>query len=129
MRRLALVAMAAAAVLAGCASPRNTLGTGSSSCFKAIPAAVSAVGHKGTLVGVRDVKASALAARRPEFARFGQESLCLAAFKADYQPGDVPSATVQQAGTYAIVAIDTRHNDVVAAWVTKDLPIRFRHPV
>lgn len=128
-RRAILACLALAAVLSGCASPRNALGTGSSICFKAIPPAVSAVSHKGTLVGVREVRASTLAQRRPEFTQFGSETLCLVAFKDGFQPGDVPSSTVQEAGNYAVVAVDSRDSKVLAAWVSQDLPIRFRHPV
>lgn len=129
MRRLVAGLVVVAAGLTGCVSPRNALGTGSSVCFKAIPAAVSAVGHKGTLVGVRDVKASALARHRPEYGRFGNETLCLVAFKDSFQPGDVPSSTVQAAGDFAVVAVDSQDSKVLGAWVAQELPFRFRHRV
>ena len=128
MRRLGAL-VAAALLLVSCAGPRNSLGAGSTACFKAIPPAVSAVGRKGSLVGVRQVNAARLAHRRPEFARFDNENLCLVAFRGDFQPGDVPGASDAQPGRYAVVAVDSRRDAVVATYVLDHLPLRFRHGV
>ncbi|HAM03031.1 MAG TPA: hypothetical protein DCQ30_12520, partial [Acidimicrobiaceae bacterium] len=45
--------LACAGLTAGCTSPRNTLGTNSSQCYRAIPVATDAVGDRGSLVGAR----------------------------------------------------------------------------
>ncbi len=127
MRRLAGVTLVAGLLLAGCASPRNSLGAGSTACFKAIPPALKQVNSKGTLQGVREVDAARLAQRRPELARLGKEHLCLVAFRADYRPGDVPGAAPPGPGRYAVIAVDSRTGEVVASFVTETLPIRFRH--
>ncbi|HMC08162.1 MAG TPA: hypothetical protein VKL22_02395 [Actinomycetota bacterium] len=127
MRRFGALVAAGALLLVCCASPRNSLGAGSTACFKAIPPAVSEVGRKGSLVGVRQVSAARLAHRYPEFARFGNENLCLVAFRGNFQPGDFPGSA--QAGRYVVVAVDSRRATVVAIYVLDQLPLRFRHPV
>ena len=129
MRRFGALVAAGALLLVCCASPRNSLGAGSTACFKAIPPAVSEVGRKGSLVGVRQVNAARLAQRRPEFRRFGNENLCLVAFRGNFQPGDLPGAGSAQAGRYAVVAVDSRRATVVATYVMDHLPLRFRHAV
>jgi hypothetical protein len=112
-----------------CAAPRNSLGAGSTACFKAIPPAVAEVGHRGSLLGVRQVNAARLARRRPEFARFGNEDLCLVAFRGNFQPDEFPTTASARPGRYAIVAVDSRRARVVATYILDKLPLRFRHPV
>ncbi len=129
MRRpaLTLVLAGALALLASC-TPRNTLGTGSTVCIKAIPVAAEEVHHKGKPEGVRQVTAASLASRFPEFAPLGQQKLCLVAFSDDFKPGDVPHAKVQRAGRYALVVVES-HEKVVESFVVNRLPLRFRHQV
>ena len=129
-RRLvtALVAvLVAAAMLAGC-TPRNNLGTASTECLKALPAAANDVHHKGKPEGVRVVVASRLASRLPRVAPLGTQRVCLVAFSGDFQPGDVTSAAVQRSGHFAVVVVDTKGR-VLDAFVLDRLPLRFRHPI
>ncbi|HEU5004045.1 MAG TPA: lipoprotein [Actinomycetota bacterium] len=128
MRRLLVVAVAALA-LAGCAGQRNSLGTGSSACFRALPAARAAVHQQGRYLGVRQVKASAVAKRHAEFAAFGSETLCIVAFQGSFEPGSVNGANPAKGGAYAVVAVDAKTAKAVAAFVVDRLPLRFTHPV
>lgn len=125
-----VVSVLLAAVVASCAActPRNSLGTGSTACIKAIPVAAAEVHHKGKPEGVRTVRAATLAKRIPELAPLGRQNVCLVAFSDDFQPGDVTHAKVQRAGHYALVVVDT-HQRVVVAFVLDRLPLRFRHQV
>lgn len=122
-----MAVLATAAMLAGC-TPRNNLGTVSTECVKAIPAAANDVHHKGKPEGVRVVVASRLANRLPRFAPLGNQHVCLVAFSDDFQPGDVTSASVQRAGHFAVVVVDTK-GKVLDAFVLDRLPLRFRHPI
>lgn len=131
-RRAATVLAAtvlAATVLAGCAGPRNSLGAGSTACFKALPPAFAAVGPQGRYLGVREVAASQLAKQEPEFAGLGSETICLVAFEGSYAPGSVKGAASTPSGKYALVAIDAKTDEEVGAAVVATLPLRFRHPV
>ena len=129
MRRLMVTVLlaATAASLTTC-MPRNSLGTGSTACIKAIPVAATEVQHKGKPEGVRTVRAASLAERIPEVAPLGRQDVCLVAFSDDFQPGDVTHAKVQRAGRYALVVVDGRQR-VVVSFVLDRLPLRFRHQV
>jgi len=129
MRRTIVTVLLAAAVasLAAC-MPRNSLGTSSMACIKAIPVAATEVHHKGKPEGVRTVRAANLVKRIPQVSPLGRENVCLVAFNDDFQPGDVTHATVQRAGRYALVVVDS-HQNVVVAFVLDQLPLRFRHQV
>jgi hypothetical protein len=130
-RRLAGVCLPAVVLvaLAGCAGPRNTLGAGSTACFKALPAAFDAVRHQGRYLGVREVAASRLALRHPEFASLGKETICIVAFAGTYAPGSVQGAPPTASGRYALVAVDAKNAQVEASFVVAQLPLRFGHPV
>ena len=129
--------------LGGCASTHNSLGTGSSACFQALPSATKAVHSKGRLLGVRRVKLSQL--HRPSTAP-GQSStsqtsqppttlspseanrsVCVVAFQGKYAPGDVDHETVPRSGNYAVVVVGEHGGEPVRAFVTDTLPLRFRH--
>ena len=129
MRRTIVTLLLASAVasLAAC-TPRNSLGTGSTACIKAIPVAAAEVHHKGKPEGVRTVRAESLATRIPEVAPLGRQDVCLVAFSNDFQPGDVTHAKAQRAGRYALVVVDS-HQNVVVAFVLDQLPLRFRHQI
>ena len=129
MRRTIVTVLLTAAVtpLAAC-TPRNSLGTSSTACIKAIPVAAAEVHHKGKPEGVRTVRAASLAKRIPEVSPLGKENVCLVAFNDNFQPGDVTHARVQRAGRYALVVVDS-HQNVVVAFVLDRLPLRFRHQV
>jgi hypothetical protein len=127
--------------LGGCASTHNSLGTGSSTCFQALPSATTAVHNKGRLLGVRRVTLSQL--RRPPSTAPGQpstsqppttlspseakRSVCVVAFQGKFAPGDVDHETVSRSGNYAVVVVGEHGGGPLRAYVTDQLPLRFRH--
>ena len=116
----------AAVLVASCAGPRNVLNTRAGSCFPGVPRAVATVGHKGRLVGVRQVAATRLARRLPEAAALGRRELCLVAFRDDYRPGDIPDARPSSAGNFAVVVLDRQGSHVLATFIVGRLPLRFQ---
>jgi hypothetical protein len=117
--------------ITACGGARNTLGTPSSVCFKALPGAKDAVNQKGSLVGVRKIQALKLQRHLPQNHQLALipsgESLCVFAFHGKYQPSDVPQAAPHPPGSYAVVALTVKNPNVVAAIVLDQLPTRFRH--
>jgi hypothetical protein len=114
----------------GCAGGRNSLGTGASACFRALPAARDAVHDKGRLVGVRRVTAETLRSHLPAdaaMATLPDQELCVFAFDGSYDPGSVTGASNTKNGHFAIVAVGSRQPSVVAVTVVDELPTRFRH--
>jgi hypothetical protein len=125
----AVVALSVAALVPACGGARNSLGTNASTCYRAVPAARKAIG-KGQLVGVRRIHTSELQRRLPndtKLAAVQAKQLCVFAFHGTYQPGDVPLATPQRAGTYAVVAVTIINPTAVTASVLDHLPTRFGH--
>jgi hypothetical protein len=129
--RIAAVAVALAVTASGCAGARNALGTGSSVCFKALPAAKAAVHAKSHLVGVRRVPASTVQRRFPQNAQLGAippgSHLCVFAFGGSFNGSEVDLAPPAASGSYAVVALAGSRPTVVAAYVLSRLPTRFRH--
>jgi hypothetical protein len=130
-RRLVAAGAVATALLgAGCGAPRNSLGTAASPCFRALPGAQTAVRRKGRLVGVRRITTATLRRRFPNNSRvagISDKYVCVFAFKGDYRPGDVELAVDKQSGPYAVVAVTSKGNEVITAFVLPHLPTRFRH--
>lgn len=126
------------AALAGCTSARNTLGTNSSVCFRAIPVAAGAVGHRGTLVGIRllgtrQLKkhghlAALLAARAPRV-----KSVCVAAYHGTYRQDQVTDpfgkGPPSGSGPIAIVVVSTPQNRLIGTVVLAKVPLPLRHEV
>jgi hypothetical protein len=115
---------------AGCAGGKNSLGTGASACFRALPAARGVVHDKGRLVGVRRVSADTLRSHFPgdtAMATLPDQELCVFAFDGTYEPGSVTGAPNTTSGHFAIVVVGSKQPTVVAAAVVDDLPTRFRH--
>lgn len=131
VRRLIGAAAVAAALLGtACGAPRNSLGTAASPCFRALPGAQIAVSRKGKLIGVRRITATTLRRRFPNNPRvegISDKYVCVFAFKGDYRPGDVELAVEAQPGPYAVVAVTSKGNEVITAFVLQHLPTRFRH--
>ena len=125
----AVAAVAGAALIPACAGARNSLGTNASPCYRAVPAARTAV-PRGTLIGVRRIHTASLQRDLPNDSKLASvqaKELCVFAFRGAYKPGDVALATPGQAGPYAVVAVTLIHPSVVAASVLDHLPIRFGH--
>jgi hypothetical protein len=123
--------LAGVLTLGGCASAHNTLGTGSSPCFQALPSATEAVHGKGRLLGVRRVSSAQL--RRPTTTSSTQapnqsnRSVCVIAFQGKFAPGDVDHVAVPRSGNYAVIVVGEHGGDPLRAIVTDKLPLRFRH--
>ena len=119
----------AVVALGGCASAHNSLGTGSSSCFQALPSATKAVHSKGRLLGVRRVTLAQL--RRPPTTSSSlppsDRSVCVVAFQGKFVPGDVDHVAVPRNGNYAVVVVGEHGGEPLHASVTDQLPLRFRH--
>ena len=134
----ALVALAlGVATLAGCTSARNTLGTNSSVCYRALAVAEDAVHSKGQFAGVRLLSLSSLTrsshVRAVLTARAGGSlhSVCLVSYRGEFRldqvqrpAGLTPSGGV---GHFAIVAVSVPRNVLLATIVLEREPVRFRH--
>lgn len=127
-------------VLAGCTAARNTLGTSSSVCYQALPAAKQAVEGRGKFLGIRLVPRSLLAERRHRHLRQVLElragatvnQVCLAAYEGSFSQADVerplgapPPGGV---GRVAVVVVSSPGNRVLGTFVLDRRPIRFSHP-
>jgi hypothetical protein len=129
VNRVRRLLMGVALTLTACAGPRNGLNTTASTCFRGLPAAADAVGHKGTLVGVRRVRTGELAHRVAQAGRIPAGSLCLIAYRGQFAHNEVPGADPSGPGAYAVVALDDRGARVLATFVLDQLPVRFQHNV
>lgn len=92
-------------LLGGCAAPRQVLGTPTSECLRALPAAEAAVGGHARLVAVH------LRARRtlrwlPAAAAAGQRSVCVVVLRRPSKRSSSPPERVE-------VVVETRHWSVV----------------
>jgi len=122
-----------AALLAGCSSARNALGTINSPCYVALPAAEAAVHGRGHLAGVRLVRVSALptfgllhrAATRPK-AR--ARRVCLVAFNGRFSATGVQRPMGRLRGTVAVVVLRYPDNRVLATVILRRPEIHFGHP-
>ena len=138
-RRLLLVAIVAlgSSWLAGCTAARDTLGTNSSPCFHALALAADAVHDRGKFAGVRLVSEAALSKTHHLQSVLKMRSttplhnVCLVAYNGEYRPsqvmkaaGKVPSSGV---GHFAIVAVSSPQNKLLATFVLGKEPVRFRH--
>ncbi len=137
----ALATLAVVAAAAGCTSARNTLGTNSSPCFSALPAARQAVHDRGTFSGVLLVRSSAFDQRttprserlRAELTRRAGHPLsnvCVVAYSGDFSSGDVqdpfPSSSTTP-GRYAVVVLAYPGDKLLGTAVRTREPLRFLH--
>lgn len=126
-RPRAFMALALAALsFSGCAGRGATLGTSSSPCFRALPAAAQAVGHQGRFLGVRLVAADRLRRRVPEAGALGRRRVCLVAYQGAYRPGDVKHPLDASNGPYVLVAVEPDGSSVLGSIVVGRLPLAFR---
>ena len=112
-----------------CSARGASLGTTSAPCFHALPAAASAVEHRGQFVGVRLVSASKIKARVPAAAALGRSRICLVAYKGEYSPAQVSRPLDDQSGVYAVVGVNQSGTTVLGTLVLPRLPLAFRHSV
>jgi hypothetical protein len=142
-RRLGAIAVALGTLsFSGCTAARDTLGTNSSPCFRALALAADAVHDRGVFTGVRLVSASSLAKlHRPDFQRVEQllsqrsrtrlHNLCLVSYRGTFHPDQVkqPAEPVPLSGVghFAVVVVSTPQNEVLATFVLEKEPVRMRH--
>lgn len=128
-----------AATLSACVSARNTLGTSSSPCFRAVPVASEAVNDRGTLAGIRLVSQKSLE-RYPRLALLldrltgsASQNVCVVAFHGSYSPSQVEKplepATALRTGKVAIVIVTTPQNRLVGTVILEREPLPLRHLV
>jgi len=137
-RVLAATALSLGALwLSGCTSARNTLGTNSSPCFRALAPAEDAVNDRGVFSGVRLMSAaslkklhhfdSVLTAR----SKTPLHNLCLVAYRGTYRPDQVkrPAGRVPPSGVghFAVVVVSSPQNVLLGTFVFEREPVRFRH--
>lgn len=140
-RRVGAAALALLGALlgAGCTSARNTLGTSSSPCFRAVAVATDAVEDRGALAGVRLLGARDLE-KRPRLrdalatrAGHAVKNVCAVAFTGQYRTTDVhdpighgPGGGV---GTIAVALVSYPQDHLLGTLVLKSVPLPFRHEV
>jgi hypothetical protein len=112
-----------------CSARGASLGTTSAPCYHALPAAASAVRHRGEFVGVRLVSATKIKDRVPAAAALGRSRICLVAYKGGYTPAQVSDPLDDQSGTYAVVGVNQSGSTVLGTLVLTRLPLAFRHSV
>ena len=126
-------------LLSACTAPRNTLGTNSSPCFKAVPVATDAVHDRGKLSGVRLLKSKDLD-RRPHFrslleARAGTKvtTVCVVSFQGRFTLAQVERPFGQSpaggTGPVALVVVSTPANKLLGTLVLSRVPLPLRHEV
>lgn len=138
-RRLGAMAVVALGTLSltGCTAARDTLGTNSSPCFRALALASDAVHDRGVFTGVRLVSASSLAKLQhmdkvlSQRSRTRLHNLCLVSYRGTFRPDQVkkPAGPIPSAGEghFAVVVVSTPQNVVLATIVLEKEPVRFRH--
>jgi hypothetical protein len=136
MAVVGLLAGLASGGLSGCTSPRNTLGTNSSPCFKALPVGTEAVEHQGKLVGVRLLGTRQLV-NRPRLDALldarapNQKTVCVVAFEDSFHPHQVKdlygAPPASGTGKVAVVVVSFPQNHLVGTLLLARLPLPFRH--
>jgi hypothetical protein len=138
-RRLGAVAAVALGTLSlsGCTAARDTLGTNSSPCFRALALAEDAVHDRGVFTGVRLVSVSSLAKLQrvdkvlSQRSRTRLRNLCLVSYRGTFRPDQVkqPAGPVLPSGEghFAVVVVSSPQNVLLATFVLEKEPVRFRH--
>jgi hypothetical protein len=127
------------ALLAGCTSARDTLGTSASSCFEALAVAGNAVHHQGTFAGVRSVSFSSVSAdvhlgNAPSTTTaLSKHNVCVVSYHGLFSVNQVEKplgpAPPGGLGHYAIVIVSNPQNHLVGTVVRLTQPLRFDHPL
>ena len=131
-RRLAAVGVLGLSLslsVTGCSARGASLGTTSSLCFHALPAAAAAVHGRGTFLGVRLVVASRLRSRVPAAAALGDTKLCMVAYQGTFVPGEVSKPLTHHGGDFAVVGVNQAGTEVLGTLLLNRLPLAFRHNV
>lgn len=125
-RRLsvAVVTVAVAALSTSCTvTQRNSLGTGASPCYRAIPTARSAVHDQGVFVGVRRLRSTTVGRRFPGSPTVEQSgSMCVVAYRESASPEGS-----RHLARFTVVIVTSPGNKLVRTMVLRKLPVGFRH--
>ncbi len=123
--------------LSGCTAARDTLGTDSSPCFHALAIGADAVHDRGVFKGVRLLSVNKVAKDHrletvlKERSTTRLHNVCLMAYNGSYRPSQVRrfagKAPDSGVGHFAIVAVSTPQNVLLATFVLEKEPVRFRH--
>jgi len=127
MRRVAAACLIAGTALAGCAAPRQTLGTSASACFRSLPTARAAVRQQGRLVGVRRISRVHLSRDFPQAALPNDKDFCVVAFSDSFRSDQVDKASGASTGKNAVVIVNMRGNSLIQTWLTDRVPFRITH--
>jgi hypothetical protein len=136
VRRAAVWLAAAAALCAlvsGCASARNALGTANSGCYVALPEASAAVNGAGHLQGVRLVSVASLRHTGRLYALATSEprrhvsQVCLVAFTGPFRASEVHQPHGRSAGRLAIVVLEYPDNTLLGTIILRRVPLHFGH--
>lgn len=123
----------AATLLAGCSSARSELGTSASPCYLALPAASTAVHHRGHLLGVRLESAGWLRTHARHLyaadraAHPSPPLVCLFAYSGHFRSDGVERPVGRPAGRLAVVEISYPKGRVIATLVVRHPPLTFGH--
>ena len=125
------VALAAVLTATGCTATPGLSNGSVSVCYRAIPAARSAIhDDRAKLIGVHRVPVDRVRSQLPPAAQFelaadDDTSVCAMAFKGTFQAGQVDLAPPDQSGGYALVLVSSKKLDLVATVVLLHLPHAF----
>jgi len=146
-RIVAALALAAAAAITGCASPRAALGPDQSTCFPALSVAAQTLHRAGrfagvtlthvpermagtTTVPVSSPTTTPSTSRQGETTTtFAHRDFCLVAYKGAFDASQIPLVRgAPRAGRYAIVVVTAKTpHRVLAVFLRDQLPRAFRH--
>jgi hypothetical protein len=125
--------LVAAGAMAGCTSVRSDLGPADSSCYLALPAATTAAGGHGRLLGVDLLTLRELRQReRQLFAALNvgvasSQRVCVVAFAGKFDKTSVAHPLGQSSGPLAVVVLDTPSNHLLGTVIYSQLPYHFGH--
>jgi hypothetical protein len=132
-------ASVAACVLLGgglataCTTARSDLGTSTSSCYLALPAANNAVEGHGRLLGVQRYSLTALHQQAPNLYDQlspnapGSQRVCVVAFGGKFDTASVHAPRGRSSGLLAVVVSTTPGNHVLGTVILARPPLRFGH--
>ncbi len=131
----ALVLVAGAGALGGCAAARSELGTADSNCYISLPEGVAAVHHHGRLFGVRLVTVASLERRAPLLYRAARQApgakvgqVCLVAFTGAFDAAGVEHPIGGPRGHLAVVELEFPSKRLLGTLLLRHAPLPFGHP-
>jgi hypothetical protein len=122
-----------ACLLGSCTAARSNLGTSSSSCYLALPAATKAVGSQGRLLGVRLYSMKALRQKSPQLFKIparehnSRQRVCVIEFVGHFTNTSVSKPLGRPSGRLAIVALEAPSNQLLGTVILDHPPLQFGH--